>query len=235
MQESYDEEPKMGYAGASVTSKGNVSAARDVPFSRPVELSLKATMSWVSVVRLDAKTHLNARITNAPEYTLLNDTASVSVDRSFISCSTVPAVSPQENFECPLGLDSSIRITYHLVIKKLSQSGFYNESANYAFSQRITVFNIRSTTMKRLRIIDQIPTSQNAQIEVKLVNPSLSLPSDAGSGSSSVKGAAKTPQVLNVAKDVVAQWDGVDESDCQVESLGLDWKLDWICVVPARG
>ncbi|KAJ7119756.1 hypothetical protein C8R44DRAFT_672693 [Mycena epipterygia] len=239
------ESQEMGYGGTSVTSKGNVSATFSVPglVTIPcdgdthnftiVELSLKATMSWVSVPKLDAKTHLNARIINASEYTLLNGTASVYVDGSFISRSNVPAVSPQESFDCPLGLDPSIRITYHPVIKKLSQSGFYNKSANYVFSQRITVFNTKSITVERLKIVDQIPTSQNSQIEVNLVNPALSLPSDVGA--SSVKGSAKTPQVLDVAKGVVAQWDGVDEPDCEVESLGLDRKLNWICAVPSQG
>jgi hypothetical protein len=126
-----DTEPEMGYGGASVTSKGNVSATFSVPglVTIPcdgeahnftiVELGLKALMSWVSVPKLDAKTHLNvrflaefqhghthilqARITNASEYTLLMGTASVYVDGSFISRTKVPSVSPQESFDCPLG------------------------------------------------------------------------------------------------------------------------------------
>ncbi|KAK7026601.1 hypothetical protein R3P38DRAFT_2527620 [Favolaschia claudopus] len=124
---------------------------------------------------------LQARITNASEYTLLSGSASVYVDGSFISRSDVPAVSPQESFDCPLGYalilslssqsNPSIRVTYHPIIKKLSHSGSHNKSANYVFSQRITVFNTKSISIDLLKIVDQIPASQNSQIEVKLVSP----------------------------------------------------------------
>jgi hypothetical protein len=46
---------------------------------------------------------LQAHITNKSEYTLLRGTASVYVDGSFIARTTVPAVSPRESFDCPLG------------------------------------------------------------------------------------------------------------------------------------
>ncbi|KAJ6498209.1 hypothetical protein DFH09DRAFT_1446849 [Mycena vulgaris] len=140
-----------------------------------VELELKAAMSWVSVPKIDAKTHLTVR---TPEYTLLSGKASVYVDGSFISRSDVPAVSPQESFDCPLGLDSSIRITYHPLIKKLTHSGFYTKNANYVFSQRIT----------------------NAQIEVRLVAPALALAADAGARSINLKAPPKSAeaQMVNV-------------------------------------
>ncbi|KAJ7660775.1 hypothetical protein DFH06DRAFT_1296860 [Mycena polygramma] len=240
----------MAVQEAAVTSKGNFSATFRVPgmVSIPsdgeahnftiVQLTLKAEMSWVSVPKVDTKAHINARITNASEYTLLSGTASVYVDGSFISRSAVPAVSPKESFDCPLGVDPSIRITYHPVIKKLSQTGFYNKSLNYVFSQRITAFNTKGTSIDRLKIVDQIPTSQNSQIEVKLVSPALTLPAEtAGTGMSSLKAVPKTaaaPQVLNVARGIVAQWDGVDEPDCAVESLGLDRKLNWVCSVASQ-
>ncbi|KAJ7149159.1 hypothetical protein C8R43DRAFT_504406 [Mycena crocata] len=232
-----------------VISKGNVSATFRVPgvVSVPsdgdvhnftiVELSLQAEMSWLCVPKVDTKTHLNAHITNASEYALLEGMASIYVDGSFISRSTVPAVSPQESFNCPLGLDPSIRITYHPVVKKLSKSGFYNKTAKHIFSQRITVSNMKSVAVERLKIVDQIPISQNEQIEVNLVSPALSLPSELGSGVTSKlpKGGSKGPQALNVGKGVVAQWDGVDDPGHDAASLGLDHKLNWVCTVPAQG
>ncbi|KAJ6469143.1 hypothetical protein C8R47DRAFT_1055473 [Mycena vitilis] len=248
--ETEEADEPMQVQEAAVTSKGNFSATFRVPgmVSIPsdgeahnftiVQLMLKAEMSWVSVPKVDTKAHINARIINASEYTLLSGTASVYVDGSFISRSAVPAVSPKESFDCPLGVDPSIRITYHPIIKKLSQTGFYNKSSNYVFSQRITVFNTKGISIDSLKIVDQIPTSQNSQIEVKLVNPALTLPAEnAGTGMSSIKAVPKTaaaPQVLNVARGIVAQWDGVDEPDCAVESLGLDRKLNWVCSVASQ-
>ncbi|KAJ7119768.1 hypothetical protein C8R44DRAFT_737530 [Mycena epipterygia] len=241
--------PSMPFRTTSVTSKGNVNATFRVPglVSIPsdgeahnftiVQLNLKAAMSWVSVPKIDTKAHITARITNASEYALLGGMASVYVDGSFISRSDIPPVSPQESFNCPLGVDPSIRITHHPVIKKVSRSGFYTKSVNYVFSQRITVFNTKSTTIDRLKIVGQIPTSQDAQIEVKLVNPALTVPSEAAGTKRTSMVATKNPapQVVKIAQGVVAQWDGVDEPDCAVESLGLDGKVNWICSVPSQG
>ncbi|KAF7316560.1 hypothetical protein MIND_00175300 [Mycena indigotica] len=240
----------MAHLGASVTSRGNVSATFRVPgqVTIPsdgeahnftiVELNLQATMSWVTVPKVDTKAHITAKIVNASDYTLLAGSSSVYVDGSFISRSEVPAVSPKESFDCPLGVDPSIRITYHPVIKKVTHSGFYNKTATHVFSQRITIFNTKSLPVSRVKVVDHIPTSQTSQIEVKLLSPALVVASESGNtGSMKVqkgKDAAPVPQKIAVAKDVVAQWDGVDEPDCVVESLGLDRKINWICSVASQ-
>ena len=88
------------------------------------ELELDAEMSWISVPKKSPKAHLTvrslhlrlprgglcsmdlwvqAKVKNESEYTFLSGIASVYVDGSFISRSDIPAVSPQESFDCPLG------------------------------------------------------------------------------------------------------------------------------------
>ncbi|KAF7360580.1 hypothetical protein MVEN_00789300 [Mycena venus] len=240
MSDEEDDEEVMVHEEATVTSMGNVSATFSVPglVTIPcdgathnftiVELRPKAVMSWVAVPKRESKTHLTAHITNASDYMLLSGTASVYVDGSFVARSTVPHVSPQESFDCPLGLDQSIRITYPPVIKKLSQTGFYKKSAMHVFTQRITVHNTKNIPIEGLRIVDQIPASRNEQIKVKLVQPAL------GDGEGTVKGAVQKVvegsdvkgASVNVSKGVVAQWEGGDEQERRV---------NWVCTVPAQG
>ncbi|KAK0188984.1 hypothetical protein F5146DRAFT_1057481 [Armillaria mellea] len=245
---SFDLSPRgMPHIGSTVTSKGNVSATYRVPgrVTIPadgtehtftiVELNLDASMSWVSVPKVDTKTHLKAKITNASDYTLLAGSASVYVDGSFISRSSLPAVSPQESFDCPLGLDPSLRITYHPQSKKVSQSGFYTKSSNYIYVQRISVHNTKATTtVENLKILDQIPVSEDEQINVKLVSPALSLPD--GSSIRTVKtNASRAIPHVQVSEGVVARWEGSDESGIDVDALGKDGKINWLCTVPPQG
>jgi len=235
----FDGDDAMGVAGLSVTSKGNINATFRIPglITIPsdgaahnftiVQLNLDATMSWISVPKEDPKVHLAAKISNNSDYTLLPGNASVYVDGSFVSKSDLPAVSLQETFTCPLGLDPSVRITYHPRTKKVSQSGLYTKTSTYVFSQRVTIFNAKTTAIDGLKILDQVPVSQDSQISVKVVSPALN------SSGTTTKNAKIQP--LQVSEGVVAQWEGADEPDCDVSALGKDGKFNWVCSVPAQG
>jgi len=220
-------------------SKGNISATFQVPGLIHIpsdgivhnvtiaKLDLDAKMSWVCVPKKDTKTHLKAKIKNASEYTFLRGQSSIYVDGSFISKSEVPLVSPEESFDCSLGVDPSIRVTYHPRSKKVSQSGFYTKTTNHIFSQRITIFNTKTLPIENLKIIDQVPVSEDSAITVKLVNPALKLPGEVG-------GVDPKASPLKVASGVIAQWHGADEESVEAAVLGRDGKLDWVCNMLAQ-
>ncbi|KAJ2921387.1 hypothetical protein H1R20_g15702, partial [Candolleomyces eurysporus] len=256
--------PEMSIQTSAITSKGGVSATFAVPglITIPSDgadhgvtiatLELDAKMSWVSIPKKDTKTYLSAKIKNASEYTLLSGPANVYVDGSFISRSTIPGVSPEEKFDCALGLDPAIRITYHPLSKKLSQSGLLSKSDVYLYTQRITVHNTKPTLVETIKIIDQIPVSEDSIINVKLLSPALQLPSSnatpaptsndggsvksgktggllssIGSGSNSNSGNSEkalkaVAKSVKVTSGVVAQWDRPGSDAASATDEGLD-------------
>ncbi|KAF9465730.1 hypothetical protein BDZ94DRAFT_1344601 [Collybia nuda] len=225
------------HRASTVSSKGNVNATPEAPGEITIpsdggvhnvtvaQLQLDTTMSWITVPKVDPKTHLK----NNHEYTLLPGIASIYVDGSFISRTEIPLISPQDTFDQPLGLDPSIRVTYHPLHKKVSETGFYTKTSNYIFSQRITVFNTKASGIGNLKIVDQVPISEDAQITIKLLSPGLTIPEHPSSG----QPRASTP--VRVNDDVVAQWEGADEQGFDMAALGRDGKFYWMCSIPAKG
>jgi len=122
-------------------------------------------------------------------------------------------------------LDPSIRITYHPRNKKASESGFYSKNANTIFVQRITIQNTRTVPISNLRIVDQVPVSQDSKINVKLVSPPLSFDTSSNKASSEV----------NVSDGVQAQWGSGDPGEeRESDSKGRDGKLNWTCQIPEQ-
>ena len=124
---------------------------------------------------------------------------------------------------------------YHPRVKKVSQTGFYTKTSNHTFSQRITIFNTKSSAINDFKVIDQMPVSEDDQIEVKLVNPSLVIPNPAATTRSINGGEVRAPPPVKVSDGVIAQWEGADEPGFDMESLGKDGKFNWVCSIPAQG
>jgi uncharacterized protein (TIGR02231 family) len=243
----------LSFRTAAVSSKGNVSASFTVPGIITIpsdatahnvtitELKLDATMSWVAVPKLDTRVRLSAKIRNASDYTFLSGLGSIYVDGSFIAKSNIPAVSPGESFDCALGLDPAIRITYHPVSPKRSQIGFVSKTNVNSYSQRIFVYNTKSITIKHLRIIDQVPVSADESIAVKLIAPAL--PSVHSRIEGSVKEEKKTDHsrrpMLHVSPGITAEWGDGMEDTTSIEDgtavVGQDGKLSWVCEIPSQG
>ena len=161
------------------------------------------------------------------------------MDGSFIAKSNIPAVSPGENFDCALGLDPAIRITYHPVSRKSAQTGFVSKTSVNSYSQRIFVHNTKSITIKDLRIVDQVPVSADESITVKLITPALpSVPSRI-EGLAKEEKKADRLRPVNVSPGIGAEWGDGMEDTTSVEGrtvvVGQDGKLSWVCEIPPQG
>ncbi|KAG6887828.1 hypothetical protein C0992_010561 [Termitomyces sp. T32_za158] len=189
---------------------------------------------------------LQAKIKNASQYTLLRGTGSVYVDGSFISRSEVPSVSPEESFNCPLGLDPSIRVTYHPISKTRSESGFYTKTTTHVYTQNVTVFNTKPTPVERVRVVDQVPVSEDAQVQVRLLSPSLPAAGSARdreerekeNGKDKDKGqgeGGKKLMSVAVASGVSAMWEGADDGEGDGELAARNGKLSWVVALPGKG
>ncbi|KAH7867733.1 uncharacterized protein C8R40DRAFT_1242021 [Lentinula edodes] len=146
---------------------------------------LNTKLQWFAVPKIDTRVHLNAKIKNVSEYALIPGKASVYVDGTFIARTDVPASGPDETFDCSLGLDSSVKITYHPLSSKITHrtpfTGFTGinslstfgttKTTTTLYSQRITVVNTKRGSIDAMKILDRVPVSEDERIKVKVLTP----------------------------------------------------------------
>ncbi|KAF8799601.1 hypothetical protein BYT27DRAFT_7201277 [Phlegmacium glaucopus] len=217
---------------------------------------LDVEISRVCVPKKDTKVYKNAKIKNTSKYTFLSGQASVYVDGNFISKSDVPLVGPGEKFDCPLGVDNSLRVTYYPRTTTVTKTHFYfrPNTTYYTFNQRIKVCNGSNLNPDPtpIIIIDQIHVADREDpdamirlrtpkvITVELLKPPLKTYEEilCASEEPCGKGTLSVPEALGkmkvqVEKGVLARWHGADKAEVQAEAfdLGKDGKLNWECTV----
>ncbi|KAH8810143.1 hypothetical protein DL96DRAFT_554607 [Flagelloscypha sp. PMI_526] len=224
------DEQAMEHRVVQVTSTGDVNASFEIPGTISIpsdgdshnvtitKLELPLEREWVSVPRKEISVHMMAKILNESEYTMLAGYANIFLDGVFIGSTSLPGVSPQEKFECSLGLDPTVRTVYAPLQKKSSTASKFLTQAKTSttvYTQRIEVTNTKpSTTLSSVRIIDHVPVSQNSEVLVKLVKPSL-----AAIDTIKEKTMVEKVTVQQQPTPVFAYWTLAD---------GSDGKLEWM-------
>ncbi|KAF9532702.1 hypothetical protein CPB83DRAFT_635276 [Crepidotus variabilis] len=194
-------------------------------------LDLEKEMSWVCVPKGDPRVHMMAKIKNESEYTFLPGRCNVYVDQSYVANIDMARVSPKETFNCPLGLDPSIRLTYHPTSKFVSTSGFLSRVTTHSLTQTISIHNTKSIPIHDLKILDHVPVSTDEDITVKLINPALIMPPPPNAGYN----ASNMDKQIEVSDGIMAQWARKDDSSTDATALGKDGKMEWVCAMDAFG
>ncbi len=170
---------------------------------------------------------------------------SVFLDGTFVTRSRIPDVPPQDTFSCSLGIDPSVRVTCHpqrKVVKTLDTTSTLLTSAAQReknkvqvtnFSNRITIKNTRTTSIRRLIVRDQVPLSEDERIKVVLINPSETMigspfgPSDADDSAMTTSNAKiKEKGTTALLSGIVPRWAQKDGNSGGPKGDGI---LEWVC------
>ncbi|KAF8324093.1 hypothetical protein DL93DRAFT_2104563, partial [Clavulina sp. PMI_390] len=216
-----------------ITGKSTIPSNMDWHRVSIANIDLPAELEWITVPRKLTSAFLRCRIRNSSTYEFIHGPGNVFIDGNFASKTQLPSVSPGESFSCSLGVDPSLRITYHPQ-KKIATStsaglmaalSNKKESQTTTFRQRITIKNTRLGPVARLIVQDQVPVSEDSKLKVTVQQPNekeLGPTNSSATGTAGVasSGASVTSASLskvssggseailtaNVAKNVVARW-----------------------------
>jgi uncharacterized protein (TIGR02231 family) len=128
-------------------------------------LKLKPQFVYEAVPRRSEYAFIKAKIVNSSEYLIIAGEANVFFDNNFVSTTHLRNYSPQEEFECSLGIDSALRIDYKPVKVFKAQTGIISKSSQKNFVQNIEVRNTKEV-VTRIKVVDQIPLSNDDRVQV---------------------------------------------------------------------
>lgn len=136
-------------------------AIEPIPFQR----------EYLAIPKIVEQSFMKATVTNASPFPLLPGKVSIFYDESFVASATIPQVSANEKFTLSIGEMSGIKVKRERIEKKSDSSGFFSKKLQTVFTYRITVENFHKNE-ESITVIDQIPVSENKDIDVELLGVS---------------------------------------------------------------
>lgn len=122
---------------------------------------------YITVPKFSEAAYLKSAITNASDFPILAGRTNIFYNDNFVSAGSLPLVLPKENFNLYFGVDEGMKVKRELVEKLKDDAGIMGKKDRVSYEYKITLQNFHKTDSK-LTIVDQIPVSQNDEIDVKL-------------------------------------------------------------------
>jgi uncharacterized protein (TIGR02231 family) len=131
------------------------------------DVALDSTLTVRTVPKVDAKAYLYAKLTTARGTPLLPGQVALFRDATFVGNGQLPLLAPGEEHELGFGVDDLVRVRHAIVENKRGETGLIATSKIDVRNYRITVKNLHERAIQ-LRVLDQIPVSQNDAIKIEL-------------------------------------------------------------------
>lgn len=150
----------------------DISIPYDIPSDGKTHLvaiqdyQLPATYSYYAVPKMDNDAFLTADISNWEDLKLLPGNANIFFEGSYVGQSYVNPSVTKDTLSFSLGRDKNIIIKRDKV-KDFSKPKLTGDNIKQSFAYTITIKNTKKETVN-MKIMDQIPVSQNSKIEVTL-------------------------------------------------------------------
>jgi uncharacterized protein (TIGR02231 family) len=132
------------------------------------DMALDPTLTVRTVPKADAKAYLYAKLTTARGTPLLPGQVALFRDATFVGNGQLPLLAPGEEHELGFGVDDLVRVRHVIVENKRGETGLIATSKIDVRNYRITVKNLHERAIQ-LRVLDQIPVSQNDAIKIELM------------------------------------------------------------------
>lgn len=132
--------------------------------------NLNTEYKYYAVPKLDVSTFLVSQITNIGDLNLIPGNAAIFHDGAYLGTTYLNPSVMSDTMNLSLGKDQNIQIKRTL-LKSESKQKVIGDKILKTFAYKIEIKNHKNSTIK-LTVQDQIPITQNAEIDIELINGS---------------------------------------------------------------
>lgn len=140
------------------------------PHKFPIDMEkLSAKFDYITIPKLNESAFLRGKLKNTLPYPIISGPADIFISQEFVGSTNLPFTAKDDELSLYFGRDEQIKVKYEMLKREKGGAGLFGNREKIKFSYRITIQNLRKRTVE-IEVLDQIPISQNTQIEVKDVN-----------------------------------------------------------------
>jgi len=132
-----------------------------------IEYELPTLYKYYAVPKLEKDAFLLARITNWQDLNLIEGTANIYFGGTFVGQSYISTRNVTDTLDISLGRDKKVMVT-RTKLKDFSATKYIGSNRKETHAYRIVVKNNRKVPIE-IEVLDQLPVSQDSDIEVSVV------------------------------------------------------------------